>query len=66
MKVFFSKYQSHNVEEKSNIQAMDVLSDEFHVSIRNGGIKVMNIKTKETICDFNLNLNGKGVKHGMS
>jgi hypothetical protein len=55
MKVFFTQ-NVKEVEERNNINAVDIWTDKYLISIRESGIRVVDNKTKEDISDTYMNL----------
>ena len=63
MKVFFtgrgSVGYSQSVEERNDIDAVDIITPKFCLTIRTSGIRIVNNVTKEEFVDQNIDLTGE-------
>ncbi len=52
MRVFFTSKLS-GVEERLEVDALDIIREDYILSIRESGVRITDVKTKEEILDFN-------------
>jgi len=52
MRVFFTSKQT-GVEERSEVDALDIIREDYILSIRESGVRVLKGETKEEVLDFN-------------